>query len=162
MDPNQRAAIEDLKLEKTKYVQLLAELQAQKTGPSAARGQQQQEAVKLQQLASTYKLKVWAAAGTCIAHNRKSHNLRMLPCCQNPRQSDNLHDPWLQAQEEQQVLEQIELELHKARQQLEHHRRQQSISGAASQPGVPAAKCCIALQERLSHKKQQLDEAVSR
>jgi hypothetical protein len=59
MDSNQRAAMEDLKLEKANYVQLLAELQAQKTGPSAARGQQQQEAVKLQQLASSYKLKVW-------------------------------------------------------------------------------------------------------
>jgi hypothetical protein len=71
--------------------------------------------------------------------------------------------PWrLQAQEEQQMLEQIEQELHKARQQLEHQRKQQSMSGAAAQPGVPAAKCCIALQDRLSHKKQQLDEAVSR
>jgi hypothetical protein len=88
--------------------------------------------------------------------------MRMLPCCQQPYPSDNLHDLWLQAQEEQQVLEQIEQELHKARHQLEHHRKQQSISGAAAQPGVPAAKCCIALQERLSHKKQQLDEAVSR
>jgi hypothetical protein len=58
MDPNQRAVIEDLKLEKAKYVQLLAALHAQKTGLSAARGQQQQEAVKLQQLASSYKMKV--------------------------------------------------------------------------------------------------------
>jgi capsule polysaccharide export protein KpsE/RkpR len=70
--------------------------------------------------------------------------------------------PWLQAQEEQQMLAQIEQQLHKARQQLEHQRKQHSVSGAAVQQGVPAAKCCVALQERLSQKKQQLDEAVSR
>lgn len=68
----------------------------------------------------------------------------------------------LQAQEEQQLMEQIEQELLKARQQVELQRKQRSTSGAAAQQGVPAAKCCIALQERLSHKKQQLDEAVSR
>jgi hypothetical protein len=68
----------------------------------------------------------------------------------------------LQAQEEQQLLEQIEQELQKARQSVEHQRQQQSSSGTAAQQGMPAAKHCVALQERLSHKKQQLDEAVSR
>jgi hypothetical protein len=67
-----------------------------------------------------------------------------------------------QAQEERQLLEQIKEELQKARQQVEQQRKRQSTSPAAAQQGVPAAKCCVALQERLSHKKQQLDEAVSR
>jgi hypothetical protein len=52
-----RAAIEDLKQQKTKYELLLAELQAQKNGVPAAHGQQQQ-ATKLQQLANTYRHKV--------------------------------------------------------------------------------------------------------
>lgn len=60
MEGQQRAAIEELKQQKAKYVLLLAELQAQKNGVPAAHAeqQQQQQASKLQQLANTYRRKV--------------------------------------------------------------------------------------------------------